>query len=673
MNMSRKNTIWLSVALSIVAIIVIAAAILLTFDWNRAKPWLNSRISEATGRVFTINGDLSLTWDKPAQPEPGWRGWLPWPHLIAQNITIANPEWSKTGPNTVEINQVQFSISPFALLDKQIVIPSLQVLAPNVTLERAADGKNNWGFKASDAPSVWKLQLQQLVLNKGTVHIVDAIRRADVNAAIDTLPQDKQYGIGWTLSGKFNGQNVTGNGKAGAVLSLQSQAAPYPIEANVHIGKTSANIKGTLTKPRDLAALDMRLNLAGASMAQLYPITGLVLPETPPYSTDGHLVGTLNDQGGNWLYEKFHGKVGSSDIGGTLEYLSKKPRPLLKGTVVSKVLQFDDLAPLIGADSNASKAKRDAVAVTPTNKVLPAEPFKTERWGSIDADVKFTGQKIIRDKDLPIDNLTTNIHLENGVVSLKPLNFGVAGGSFNSDITLDGRNKTIKAELKIAARHLKLKQLFPAFEPMQASLGEVNGDALLSATGNSIASLLGSSNGEIKSVINEGTISKLLLEQIGLNIGSVVLTKIVGDKQVKLHCLASDFSVTSGLMQARTFVIDTDESSMKISGQINLAQEKLELMILPRSKGIRVLSLRAPLYVTGTFKEPHVNVDKGVLALKAGSAIALAVLAPVATALIPLANMGKDQDAPCAALLAEAKVKPVAPPPGKTYRGKPVK
>jgi len=45
----------------------------------------------------------------------------------------------------------------------------------------------------------------------------------------------------------------------------------------------------------------------------------------------------------------------------------------------------------------------------------------------------------------------------------------------------------------------------------------------------------------------------------------------------------------------------------------------------------------------------------------------LAVGAPVA-ALLPLVNTGPGEDSECAALLAQARVKPVAPKPGKTPR-----
>jgi AsmA family protein len=666
--MSRKLKISLWSLAALIAILAICLALLLTFDWNRAKPWLNTKVTEASGRPFAINGDLSLSWNQSPETGGGWRGWIPWPHLIAKDITLGNPDWARTGPTMAQIGQLSFSINPLPLLAKKIAIPTLQLDQPTLNLERNGKGQNNWTFTSDQkGSSAWRLELGHLVFNKGNVRIVDAIKHADVKAAIDTLPHPKanDYGISWNMTGTYNGETVSGNGRAGAVLSLQADSTPYPIEAHVRVGKTTIDAKGTLTRPRQLAALDLQLHLAGASMAQLYPLSGIVLPETPPFATGGHLSGTLNSDGGDWLYEKFSGKVGSSDLAGTLKYESRQPRPLLSGSVVSNLLQFQDLAPLIGADSNASKAKRGVTVVQPPDKALPVEPFRTERWTSIDADVKFSGRKIIRKQELPIDNVAGNVKLKDGVLSLMPLNFGIAGGSVNSNIKLDGRNKTIKADAKLTARHLKLKQLFPAFQPMQASLGEINGEASLSAVGNSIATLLGVSNGEIKALINQGTVSKLLLEEIGLNIGNVVLTQLFGDKQIKLNCLASDFSVKNGLMQTRLFVVDTDEAILPISGQISLAREQLNLTITPRTKGVRLLSLRAPLYVTGTFKKPQVNVDKGVLALKAGSAVALAVLAPVATALIPLANMGPGEQSECARLLTQAGNQPVAPPPEK--------
>ena len=665
--MSRNVKIFSWIAAGLAAATSLCVLLLATLDWNRAKPWFNARISEATGRPFAINGDFSLTWEAP--PDQG--GWIPWPRLSAQDITLGNPQWVKTSPNLAEIKRLSFSLNPLLLLNHKIQIPELQLEGASVDLERHADGKNNWTLQSSGASS-WQLELQRLALMKAELRVVDAIRDADIKMQIDTLEQstNKQYGITWKANGSFNGQTVTGSGKAGTILSLRDRDVVYPMQAEVHIGKTAISLEGTVSRPLQPETLDMRLKLAGVSMAQLYPISGIVLPETGAYSTEGRLVGSPNAHGGNWTYEKFSGKMGGSDLSGTLHYGGRQPRPLLKGTVLSKQLVFDDLAPLIGADSNANKTLRGAPPVQPADKVLPVEPFKTERLTSIDADVRFSAQKIMRRKQLPIDNLVANVALKDGVVTLAPLNFGIAGGHLVSEMKLDGREKKIKADMKISARGMTLKQLFPTFKPMQASFGEVNGDARLSATGNSIASLLGSSNGEVKAAISQGTISKLLLEEIGLNIGSIILMQLAGDRQVQLQCLATDFAVTNGRMDARAFVVDTDDATLLVDGQVDLAKERLNLTIKPESKGVRVISLRAPIYVSGSFKAPQVNVDKGVLTLKAGGALALAAVAPALTALIPLTNIGPDKDNGCTALLREAQRKPVAPPPGKSYRAR---
>lgn len=673
MPRTKKIMMWSTIGLF--AVLLAFVLFLLVFDWNAARPWINQKVSEGTGRNFAINGDLTLNWQRTQPATDTWRDWIPAPRLSAHDVTLSDPIGSKTDANMVEVGHITFSVNPLPLLAKTIVIPTLQLDDPIVRLERKRDGQNNWTFKKNE-PSPWTVDLQRLLFYKGEITLKDEIKHIDAKANIDTLEPTAQndYVVGWKLSGTLNGAKISGDGKAGALLALKNVDKPFPLAANLNVGKTSIRINGTVTKPQELAAINMQLHLSGASMADLYPITGITLPKTPEFSTEGQLTGVMNARGGKWTYDKFKGKVGESDIGGTLTYESKEPRPLLSGTVVSNLLRLSDLGPIIGADSNESKKERGVAPNQPSNKVLPVEKFTTERWGSIDADVKITGRKIVKDESLPIENLDTHLKLQDKVVTLMPLNFGVAGGNMIANIKMDGSSNLIKAEIKLSARHLKLKQLFPTFEAMQASFGEVNGDTSLSATGNSIASMLASSNGEIKALINQGTISKLLLEQIGLNVGNVVLSQLFGDKQVKLNCMASDLSVTNGLIQTRTLILDTEDAVLYITGNIDLAQEKLDLTINPKTKGLRIISLRAPLYVKGDFKTPKVSIDKGVVALKSGGVIALGVLAPVA-ALLPLINVGsqKEEDNKCAVLLKEARDKPVAPPPGKTYKEKPTK
>jgi uncharacterized protein involved in outer membrane biogenesis len=666
---ARRTHLILGILAVLIAIPVIAIIIVLTFDWDKARPWLNAKVSEAIERPFTIAGHLAVRWERPAdaitKENRSWRDYIPWPHLIANDVHVGNPAGMPSG-DMASVRQFSFSLNPFALLGHRIEIPVLRFDSPAVELLRLDPQRNNWTFQRRDQPSRWQLELERVVLAKGVVHVRDAVTKADITADIATLDNDAKYGVSWKVHGSYNGAPVTGGGKAGAVLSLQQQDAPYPIQADIRSGANRVALEGTLTHPAKLSAVDLQLKLAGPSMARLYNFTGVLLPETPPFTTEGRLVGTIDERSSHWTYDHFKGKVGSSDIGGRLEYQSGKPRGTLSGNVVSHQLVFADLGPLIGADSNASKAARGVAPVQPPGKVLPVEEFRTERWKSIDADVRYAAERIVRDK-LPINKLSTHLTLKDGVLSLNPLQFGMAGGRLESVIKLDGSSeKAIKATAKVSARHIQIKQLFPAIEKLQATVGEINGDAQLSGVGKSVATLLGSSNGELKTLVTQGAVSKLLLEEMGLNVGNIIVTKLFGDKQVKLNCMAADFADTSGVLRTSLFVVDTDEALLTVDGTINLATEQLNLTLLPKTKGLRLISLRAPLYLRGTFSNPDVSVDKGVLAMKAGGAALLAAAAAPLAALLPLINAGPSQSNDCAALLSQARPKPVAPPPGKT-------
>ncbi|HHT9014236.1 TPA: AsmA family protein [Burkholderia cenocepacia] len=754
-----KSAAWI---VGIVAVLIAAAGVFLfTFDWNRAKPWVNEQVSAALGRPFAINGDLKVGWRRP-DGETGWRAWVPWPSFSATQLEIGNPDWAKA-PKFVTLDAAHFDLAILPLLAHEIVIPSIDVVNPAVDLERRADGTNTWTFqfKQSSQPSRWKVRLDSFGFAKGTVTYRDAITKADLTVAIDTLgqpiplgdvlkeqeqtsraasaqrvgkhgaaqlgakadaqaassasapsaaassgasaasaaagsagssaasaasgasgasaasarsastataasgasgaaapakPSGPTYAFGLKVDGRYKNVPINGTGKVGGVLAIQDTSRPFPLQADVKAGDTRLAIVGTLTDPMHLAALDLRLWLQGTSMSHLYQLTGITLPDTPPYATEGRLIGNFKPHASTFRYENFNGRVGGSDLGGTLTWAQREPRPKLSGELVSNLLQFSDLAPVIGADTAASKAKRGDTTRQPPDRVLPVATFRTERWSAIDADVKFTGRKLIKSPQLPITNLYTHILLQDGVLSLEPLQFGVAGGTLATNAHLDGSRTPLKGRFTLAARHLKLKQLFPTQKVMQTALGEINGDASLSATGNSPAALAATSTGEVKALITNGRISRLLMEAAGLNVANVVYEKLFGNRDVNINCAAIDFAATDGMLDPKVFALDTDDALINVDGPINLRDESLDLKIHPHTKGFRIFSLRSPLYAKGTFKNPKVGVDAGALALRAGAMVGLGLINPFA-ALIPLIAPSNNRDVPCSELFGQMKAK----------------
>ncbi|WP_256741527.1 AsmA family protein, partial [Cronobacter sakazakii] len=202
---------------------------------------------------------------------------------------------------------------------------------------------------------------------------------------------------------------------------------------------------------------------------------------------------------------------------------------------------------------------------------------------------------------------------------------------------------------------LKLKELMPDVELMQRTLGELNGDAKLRGTGNSVASLLGTSNGNLKLLMNDGVISRNLMEILGLNVGNFIVGQIFGDDEVRVNCAAANLNLTNGVARPEIFAFDTENALINITGTTSFADERLDLTINPESKGVRIVTLRSPLYVRGTFKDPDYGVKPGPLIARGAVAAALATLVTPAAALLALISPSEGSENQCSAILGQMK------------------
>ncbi len=661
MKTSRPLKIVGWILLGITAIVIL---FFLLFDWNMLRPYINRKVSETTGREFAIRGDLDVKFHRGLDSERGWRRYVPRPYVSANDVTMSNPSWSTIGPQMAGVQRVEVGVRILPLLTKDVVITDLRLAAPDIAVQRLEDGRNSWTFK-DNGPSQWDVDIQRLSFNSGKLRYVDAPLGIDLRADARTIDGQQSapsagvppYGLAFTLSGTYNKAKITGGGKAGAVLSLTGEDITFPIEAQASAGQNKLGLRGVIRDPRSPSGFALKMELAGASMADLYGLTGVLLPETPPYSTRGELLGKKEGEFWNFTYKDFTGKVGASDLAGTLSFAQRKPRPFLSGTLTSKQLRLADLGPTIGADTGAGTKEAGRVKAPPPGKALPVEGFNTEKWGALDADVKFSGKRIVRTHDIPLEDLQTTIRMKDKVLTLTPLSFGMAGGRIVSNIRLDGSTKTLDASARLAARGLKIRELFPKLQSLQASFGEVNGDGVLAGKGNTVAAMLGTSQGEINAVVTEGTVSQFILELAGLNVANAIYAKIFGDKQTMLNCVAAQTTVRNGRANIDRFVLDSEDAVVNASGYVDLASERLDVDVRPKSKGARILTLRTPLYARGTFTDPKVGPHAGPLALKAGAAVALASVTPLA-ALLPLVNVDKAPDTNCGAEIREATKPP---------------
>jgi uncharacterized protein involved in outer membrane biogenesis len=460
-------------------------------------------------------------------------------------------------------------------------------------------------------------------------------------------------------TGTFRGEQLKATARLPR-LDPQNQS-PLNLSAEASVGRTHGKMDGTLTTGGQ--ELDVKLDLSGQTFKDLDKLTGVLLPDSPPYSIHGRLRHVKND----WVFDPFQGKVGVSDLRGALTYGKGRERPYLKANLKSKLLDIGDLGPLIKAppregsgSPKSAEQQQKAEALKVKDRMLPDEPFSTGSWGKMDADVTLDAERIQRPDQLPLQALSTHLMLKNGVITLDPLNFAMADGTVKTNVVLDGTKRPMHGTLKADVQGLQLKALFPTVKSMQDALGTLYAHAELDGRGDSIAGLLGTGTGQASLAVGGGRVSSLILELVDLHVPEIVMLLGKNYQQSNLNCAVTTLNVKNGVADIDSFVIDTDTNEIRGDGNVSLKDETVQMEVKPYAKHPTIISLNSPLVIKGKWKKPHGYPEPMHLAAKAGGAIALGAIAPP-LALLALIDTGKGKDQDCGKYLAEAKARGAKP------------
>jgi uncharacterized protein involved in outer membrane biogenesis len=229
--------------------------------------------------------------------------------------------------------------------------------------------------------------------------------------------------------------------------------------------------------------------------------------------------------------------------------------------------------------------------------------------------------------------------LDAGVLRLDPLNFGVADGTVHTNIRMDAREKVLGTNARIQARGLTLSKLIPSAQFGKTTIGRVSGDMSLQGSGNS--------NGEAGLGMGQGAVSKLLMKLSGLDIGGAAKVMITGDEQIPIRCGMGDFSVRDGIMTTRNLVVDTSDNTIHGVGSINLKDESLAFQLMSKSKRFSLVTLRGPLNVSGTLRNPAIRPDYKRVGMRAAAAVVIGIVAAPIAALAATVQGGRQQEVQC--------------------------
>lgn len=631
------------------ALALLTAVIVAIWDWNWFRGPLARIASARIHRQVTITGELNV------------HLWSWTPSATVDGVHVANPGWAGRD-RMADIGRIAVRIRLLPLFGGHLDLRLLEFDRANVRLYRDSQGRASWDFSdGKDSGKPLRLPpIRNFVIRDGHLQVRDDVRKLKFNGTLEASERlgARNHGFEMSGSGALNAQPFTLDVTGGPLLNID-RTRPYPFDAEIRAGATYVTAKGAVPKPFDLGDFYMNTTARGPDLADLYGLTGVALPNTPPYNLHGRL--SRHDK--VYRIDSLSGRVGSSDLAGSISVDAGRPRTLLTAKLRTRDLYFPDLGALFGGAPKhgpvaSPSQKIEAQHLAAENRIFPDSTLDTRRIRSIDADVSYKAASI---RGAPI-NLTagsTHVKLKDGILRADPLSLDLPQGRIAGYIQLNARKATPVTDLDLRLSNARIEHLIPIkFQGSTPFAGPLMGRAKLTGTGDSVHKAFANADGQVVVVAPGGEIRKSVAELMGVNV--VKGLGLLFDKSQQttpIRCAVGAFQVRNGVLNTNQLVFDTEPVLVTGAGQVNLGTERLSFRAQGHPKKFQLVRLIVPVDIEGPIRSPSLKLEKGPAIAQGGIAVALGSLLSPLAAILPFVDPGLAKDANCGALVSGAAQK----------------
>jgi uncharacterized protein involved in outer membrane biogenesis len=579
----------------------------------------------------------------------------------AEGMTVSNPAWAKQ-PNLFAAKLIDTRIETLPLIVGKKQIEWLKLEDGAIDLEWDKTHKrNSWTF-AGDTPFQMPL-IRRAAVTGTDIHYDDAAMQIFADVHFDPInAADSRFANNILFSGRgtARGKPFTLNGSQASPNALIA-GGRNQFDLHVRAARTSVDVSGTLLAATQIEGADLAVQVRGQNIRNLFDLAGIAVPDTRAYQLRSHLM----KQGQEYRFTQIAGSYGKSDLGGamtvTVPRTGTDDRLFLKADLASRLVDIIDIGPFIGynPDTLATKGATAAATTQGTRgsipRILPDAPLRVDAIKAFDAKVTYKVADI-RQPFVPISNILLGLDLDHSLMKLSPLNFDMAGGHVDSDISINARQPAIVTDYDIRMSPTPMGKLLARFGVNDSGTsGAIKARVKMTGTGNTVRESLATSNGRIAVILPRGTFWTSYTQLSEFDVGTFV-QKMFEKKlkePVQINCGLIGFTVRDGVAAADPVLIDTSKNVMTAKGGFSFKDESLSFSFRADAKKFSLFSGQSPVGIGGHFAAPAIQIITPELLLRGGVGVALGVLAPPA-AMLAFVDPGDAKAAACGPVLAGA-------------------
>jgi len=415
---------------------------------------------------------------------------------------------------------------------------------------------------------------------------------------------------------------------------------PWPLAVSLQATEASLNARGSVTHPFRGKGFDLAFAITGTNLRELDPLIDYVIPLRGDY----RVAGRFSDDASRYSLTDVQVQVGQSDIGGSIVFDMTEARPQISARLRSQIVHYDDLELVEGTDEHQEKTR-----------VIPDYALPVEALRAVNLDVNLKAGRI-RIGKADLGDLEVKAVVENGatVLSMR-IRDERSGARFSFKHGVDVTVEPPVNSVEVTARDLDYGLILSDANAVDFAEGRVDLDILLAGPGATQRSFLGQANGYIAVTGGPGRIAS---REYGLWSSDLVMTMLSRGwrrkAMMEINCIAGRIEIQNGVAKTDKFLLDTRRLTIAGSGTMELGTEKLNVLLAPRPKQAKLVSVAKPVRVTGTLATPRVAVTvlpKGRTATR--GLLTLSGLANPALLVFAFSDIGSGRGNRCAAALQQ--------------------
>jgi AsmA protein len=614
---------WGAIIIGCLAVIIIAALLLIPMfvDVQKYKPVLESKVTEATGRPFSVGDDLHLSL-------------FPWAGVSFSDLRLGSPAgFDEKEFVTVKSFEVRIKLLP--LISKDIQIKRFVLNGPRIVLVKNKKGQVNWEQPQQPSketrtqpeektPSgeggmfelpISALTVGNLAIVNGSVlwnDLTTGTRQeiSEINLALKDVSMERPVKL--SFSALMDKKPLAVDGSIGP-LGQGFQAQTIPIDLSLKALKQLAmRLKGSLENPLTNPGVDLDIEIAEFSPRRLVAELG---QDFPVQTSDPKALGSVA--------LKTHVKAGAKKVSFTNGEMNLDQSRLTFSAVAEDFtrpnLKFDLELDQINLDRYMPPPSEQQAADKTSGTAQPSEgktDYTPLRRLILDGTAKI-GKLTVSKANL--QDVLLQIKAKNGIIQLDPMKLKMYQGNATGNVVLNVTKDTPKSDLKLRINDIQVSPLLKDVLAKDFLEGRTNADINLAMIGDAPELIKKTLNGKGDLRFNDGAIIGIDLASMARNVGSAFGLAKEGEKRPR-----TDFTELSIPFTIKNGVTNTPQSSLKspfiriiVAGTADLVKETLDFRVEPKAiasiKGqgdeSQRTGLMVPVLVSGTFTSPKFRPD----------------------------------------------------------------